>query len=78
MLPTGPLGGVGFGWWIWRLGEQGHRRWLEQTEDQEKIILTRRMASAIMANFDANITLANRSAGANCLAVVLAVKILDN
>ena len=35
MLPVGLFSGVGFGAWTWVLGEQGHRRWLEQAEAQE-------------------------------------------
>lgn len=36
MLPLGLHSGIGFGWWIWVLGEQGHRRWLAQSESRER------------------------------------------
>jgi hypothetical protein len=37
MLPVSLLMGAVCGWWIWVLGEQGHRRWLEQAKTQERI-----------------------------------------
>jgi hypothetical protein len=36
MLLMGLFSGVGYGWWIWVLGEQGHTRWLEHAEAQER------------------------------------------
>ncbi len=36
MLPMGLFSGAGVGWWIWVLGEQGHKGWVEQAADQER------------------------------------------